>query len=133
MSTLNSPGTTPASTPATTEPAHDGDGHAPFIADLAKQLERGGRAAAVFGDPVERDGITVIPVARARWMVGGGQGTDAKGDKGQGGGGGVCASPVGYIEMKNGETSFRCIHTPGGILRMALAALIGIIALRRLL
>jgi uncharacterized spore protein YtfJ len=39
----------------------------------------GGKAGAkaVFGDPVERDGVTVIPVARVRWGVGAGGGQRA--------------------------------------------------------
>ena len=67
----------------------------------------GGRAmvSTVFGEPVEREGITVIPVAKARFGFGGGGGAGAReGDEGSGGGGGGGAfvSPVGFIEVRDG-------------------------------
>ncbi len=81
-----------------------------IVERLAERL--GGRAtvAAVFGAPVERDGVTVIPVARVRWGLGvrgpvrrGTTEEDARG------GGGVLASPVGYIEIRDGRAEFRPI------------------------
>jgi uncharacterized spore protein YtfJ len=75
-----------------------------FVERIAERV--GGRASvrAVFGDPVERDGITVIPVARVRWGFGGGAGSGpgdaaARSGSGTGGGGGVTADPVGYLEL----------------------------------
>ena len=71
----------------------------------------GGQAhvTSVFGEPVERDGITVIPVARLRWFFGMGTGSgpsESTGDdapagmgEGSGGGGGGGAEPVGYVEI----------------------------------
>ena len=40
-----------------------------FVERMAERV--GGKASvrAVFGDPIERDGITVIPVARVRWAA----------------------------------------------------------------
>ena len=46
---------------------------------LAEKIGSSARATAVFGEAVERDGVIVIPVAKARWGFGGGDG-------GQGGG-----------------------------------------------
>ena len=37
-----------------------------FVASLAEKLGATARAATIFGDSVERDGVTVIPVAKAR-------------------------------------------------------------------
>jgi uncharacterized spore protein YtfJ len=78
--------------------------------DLTERLlERLGgvaNAEAVFGNPVERDGITVIPVAKVRWGAGGGGGGERDGDGGSGGGGGLQASPAGYIELKDGNAQF---------------------------
>jgi uncharacterized spore protein YtfJ len=56
-----------------------------FVASLAEKLGATARAATVFGDPVERDGVTVIPVARARWGYGGGAGK-RRDEDGAGGG-----------------------------------------------
>ena len=70
-----------------------------FIGTKAEKLGAVARAATVFGEPVERDGITVIPVAKARWGFGGGagqrkeEGGRGKQEDGAGGGGGVQVSP----------------------------------------
>ena len=88
-----------------------------FIGSMAEKLGAVARAATVFGEPVERDGITVIPVAKARWGFGGGagqrkdEGADGKQEDGAGGGGGVQVTPVGFIEIKNQAANFRPIRT----------------------
>ena len=90
---------------------------------LAERLGANAAASAVFGAPVERDGVTVIPVARVRWGFGGGGGGGRK-DKAQdgwGGGGGVQAVPLGFIEVKDGGAQYRRVHDP---LRLAIAALL---------
>ena len=85
-----------------------------FIGTMAEKLGAVARASTIFGEPVERDGITVIPVAKARWGFGGGAGQhkDESGqDEGAGGGGGVQVTPVGFIEIKNNEANFRPIRS----------------------
>ena len=76
-------------------------------------------AQAVFGTPVERPGITVIPVARVRWGAGGGGGAGNEPGKGQGSGGGgggvVSAKPAGYIEVRDGEARFVPVRDPSAI------------------
>ena len=57
----------------------------------------------VFGDPVEQDGLTVIPVARV--MGGGGGGGDN--DDNGGGGFGIAARPAGVYVIKDGQVSWR--------------------------
>jgi uncharacterized spore protein YtfJ len=57
----------------------------------------------VFGDPVERDGITVIPAAAVRGGGGGGGGQDAEGSGGGGSGFGLDARPVGAFVVKDGD------------------------------
>src|SRR4051794_31139077 len=86
-----------------------------IIQQLADRLGAQARASTVYGEPVERDGVTVIPVARVRWGFGGGGGTstgEAGEGSGSGGGGGVMASPIGYIEIKNGESRYRPVRDP---------------------
>jgi uncharacterized spore protein YtfJ len=80
-----------------------------FVGSMAEKLGVAARAATIFGDPVERDGVTVIPVARARWGFGGGVGRK-KDEDGAGGGGGAQVSPVGFIELRNGQAEFRPIR-----------------------
>jgi uncharacterized spore protein YtfJ len=93
---------------------------------MAEKLGAVARAATVFGEPVERDGITVVPVAKARWGFGGGEG-HRKDEDGAGGGGGVQVTPVGFIEIKDDAATFRPIRTvslswiiTGGILGLFL-------------
>jgi uncharacterized spore protein YtfJ len=82
---------------------------------LSQQLSTSATAQAVYGPPVERDGITVIPVARARYGFGGGGGGGTKEDEtagsGLGAGAGVSLTPVGYIELREGRSRFRPIRS----------------------
>ena len=82
---------------------------------IAEQLaERVGvRAGAteIFGEPVVRDGVTVIPVARSRWGFGGG-GSKREGKEDGGGGGGAAVTPTGYIELTASGSRYRPIRDP---------------------
>lgn len=53
----------------------------------------------VYGEPIERDGTTVIPAARLRGGGGGGSDKESNG----GGGFGITARPVGAYVVRNGE------------------------------
>ena len=103
-----------------------------FVERMAERV--GGKASvrAVFGDPIERDGITIVPVARVRWGFGGGAGRgpiavgpgtgedptgstafdEGMSGAGTGGGGGVTADPVGYLEIGPDGAVFKAIGTP---------------------
>jgi uncharacterized spore protein YtfJ len=66
---------------------------------------------AIYGEPIEAHGKTVIPVARIMYGYGAGAGTGGVGDtsargEGGGGGGGVRAIPVGIIEISDQQTRF---------------------------
>jgi uncharacterized spore protein YtfJ len=60
----------------------------------------------VFGEPIERNGTTIVPVARVRGGAGGGAST-GQGDQGSGGGGGIDARPVGVYVVKDGKVSWQ--------------------------
>ena len=94
-----------------------------FFEALAEKLGASAQAAHIFGEPVERDGVTVIPVATARWGLGGGGGMRglAGRQKGMGGGGGAVVQPAGYIEIKGGETRYRPIMDPKVVIGAAVA------------
>ena len=128
-----------------------------FVERMAERV--GGKATvrAVFGDPIERDGITVIPVAKVRWGFGGGagrgpvavgpgiEGQDASsgmGDPGMsgsgtGGGGGVTADPIGYLEIGPDGANFRPITpampSPGFMLAAGVTAMLVIRSLAKLI
>jgi len=92
--------------------------------------------STIFGEAVEREGVTVIPVARARFGFGGGGGSGSReGDEGSGGGGGggVAVSPIGYIEVRDRGAEFRRISTPTDILALAAAASLAALTIKRLL
>ena len=103
-----------------------------LLSMLAERIGARLGAATVFGAPVERDGVTVVPVAVARFGIGAGSGSDpSKGQEGEGGGGGGTVSPTGYIELKDGRSQFVPIVRPARMLALVLGAVIAAIALVR--
>jgi uncharacterized spore protein YtfJ len=102
--------------------------HPNFIERLAQTLGGEATAAHIFGAPVERDGVTVIPVAKARYGFGGGTK-----DGEPGGGGGAIINPAGYIEIAGGGTRFRPIRDLGVLIpAFAVGGLLAILAARGL-
>ena len=129
-----------------------------FVERIAERVGAKASVRAVFGDPIERGEITVIPVARVRWGFGGGAGRgpiavgpgiDAEGVStkggadeglagvGTGGGGGATADPIGYLEIGPDGVSFNPIGTPmpspGFLLASGAAAAIVLRAIGRLI
>jgi uncharacterized spore protein YtfJ len=109
-----------------------------WIEGLAQRLGATATAATIFGAPIERGDVTVVPVARAAYGFGGGSGTRS-GEEGAGGGGGVRVSPVGFFEIRSGVVHYRPIRnwavlTPvlvaGGLLTLIAAWNIGKVARR---
>jgi uncharacterized spore protein YtfJ len=62
----------------------------------------------VFGDPYEKDGVTIIPAATVQGGGGGGggEGPDSQG-KGGGGGFGLSVRPAGAYVINNGEVTWQ--------------------------
>lgn len=95
-------------------------------------------ARTVYGDPVEREGVTVIPAATV--FGGGGLGAseaspDGERPAGVGGGYGLVAWPTGAIEIRGDEVrwhrAFDATQFYVTALLVALAALRAILAARR--
>ena len=57
----------------------------------------------VFGEPIDRDGVTVVPVAVS---IGGGGGGNAPEDQGSGGGFGGMVRGIGAYSISNGQVRF---------------------------
>jgi uncharacterized spore protein YtfJ len=57
----------------------------------------------VFGDPIESEGVTIVPAAK----VGGGGGGGGDSEHNGGGGFGIGAKPVGAYVIKGGEVSWQ--------------------------
>ena len=60
----------------------------------------------VFGEPIERDGVMLVPVARVRGGAGGGSG-GPPGEEGTGGGGGIDATGLGVFVVKDGKVTWQ--------------------------
>jgi hypothetical protein len=95
----------------------------PTLAELAEVIGKKANATAVFGSPLVDGDRTVIPVAQARFALGGGDGLIAKGL-----GGGMTAKPLGFIVFdphgvrfqKTPQPSFTALAV-GVVLGLALA------------
>ena len=62
----------------------------------------------VFGDPIEKNGVTVIPAARIQGGAGGGGGEGPQGEgRGSGSGFGLNARPVGAFVIRHDEVAWR--------------------------
>lgn len=78
------------------------------VQDLVARARDAVTVKRVFGKPYEKDGITVIPVAKVRGGAGGGggEGPDGQG-KGSGSGFGLAARPVGAYLVRGEDLSWR--------------------------
>jgi hypothetical protein len=130
--------TVPESTPEARQQA-DASVAGPAAEVLERLAERlGGKASvsAVFGEPVMREGITIIPVAKVGFGFGAGVGTAHRQSdvaQGGGGGGGASAAPVGYIEITDGNAVFKPIRDPLVDIVVPLATLVAGFAAPRML
>jgi uncharacterized spore protein YtfJ len=103
-----------------------------IIEHLANHIEQTLKAKIIFSDPVQRNGITVIPTAKIIYGIGFGSGTYVN-KKGKGGGVGIYAKPIGYIEIKDNKTSFVPISNTISYPSLLLASGIGIYLLLKLI
>jgi hypothetical protein len=109
--------------------------------ELIKGVREAWSARQVFGEPVERDGITVIPAAT---VIGGGgagggegAGQPAGGEEGEpqsqsgfGGGFGGVMWPAGAFEIRDGRVTWRPAIDLTRIMLMALALAIAVVRAR---
>jgi len=103
---------------------------------IGQTVGRRAQASAVFGEPVQREGVTVIPVAKARFGFGGGGGAgshEADEGSGGGGGGGAAVSPIGFIEVRDNGAEFKRISTPMDLIPLVTAGAIAALTVKRLL
>lgn len=98
-----------------------------FVERIADMVHVNANAKQVYGEPVERGGATIIPVARVQWGFGGGGLGHGPGERG-GGGGGVRATPAGYIEVRDGNSQFRPIHDTSDIATLAVVGVAAFVA-----
>jgi uncharacterized spore protein YtfJ len=61
----------------------------------------------IYGDPFEKDGLTIIPAASVQGGAGGGSGREEKGQEGEGGGFAMVGRPVGVYIIKGDHITWR--------------------------
>jgi uncharacterized spore protein YtfJ len=82
-----------------------------LLQSLKESILTQANVKAVYGDPIEAQGKTIVPVAKIVYGYGAGAGTggvdisSARGEGG-GGGGGARAVPVGIVEISSQPTRF---------------------------
>jgi uncharacterized spore protein YtfJ len=78
------------------------------VQDVIAQARDALTVKRVFGEPYEKDGVTIIPAARVQGGAGGGGAEDVQGQsRGSGSGFGMTARPVGAFIIRGGELSWR--------------------------
>jgi uncharacterized spore protein YtfJ len=104
--------------------------------DVQAMIDRAREAISgrmVFSEPVERDGVTVIPAARVHGTAGGGggEGPEGQGGRGSGGGFGLSARPVGAFVIRGGEVIWRpAVDVNRIVLGGQIVALVAMLTLR---
>jgi uncharacterized spore protein YtfJ len=97
-----------------------------FMKSIIDPLKESAGVKSVFGEPIQAQGRTVIPVARIVYGFGGGAGQgshQAQTGEGQGGGGGVVAMPVGMVEITSEHTRFVPLNDKRKLAAMGLGGL----------
>jgi uncharacterized spore protein YtfJ len=92
----------------------------PNVDEILKGAQDTLTVTRVYGEPIEADGVTVVPAAAVRG--GGGGGGDADGDGG--GGFGVMAKPVGAYVIRGNQVSWVPAVDVTRVLLIGLAALL---------
>lgn len=83
-----------------------------FIDRLVDRIGASSGTAAVFGEAIEKNGRTIVPVAQSMWGSGGGSGDSEEDGWGAGGGGGAMSKPLGYIEVTDEGAAFVPLRRP---------------------
>lgn len=105
--------------------------------DVTEQVEKARDAITVkrvFGEPYERDGVTVIPAANVMGGAGGGSGEgtqDGRPARGSGTGFGLAARPAGAYVIRNGEVTWQpAVDVNRIVIGCQVIALVAILAAR---
>lgn len=124
--------------------------HEPVAAQILRSVIEGFRGQftiqTVYGEPVSRDGVTVIPAATVRLAFGGGGGggggvqrqQTAQGEEpregygsGGGGGGGGRMSPAGFIEISDRGARWVPVEPSPQEVALRVALLVAVLLLAR--
>ncbi len=109
--------------------------------DILEQARDTMTVRRVFGEPIERDGVVLVPVARVRGGAGAGSGEgrgpggeQGRPGGGRGGGWGADARPVGVYVISNGDVRWQpAMDLNRIILGGQITAVVGLLVLRSLI
>ncbi|MFP5331525.1 MAG: sporulation protein [Acidimicrobiia bacterium] len=73
-------------------------------------------SVTVYSDPIERNGVTVVPASVTYAGGGGGGGEDGKSGSGEGGGFGMVSRPVGAFVIRGDQVTWKPAIPPGLVL-----------------
>jgi uncharacterized spore protein YtfJ len=102
-------------------------GPVPRVPEFVEKARSAITVKRVFGDPIERDGVVVIPAAYVSGGGGGGGGIQPDGNIGSGGGFGVHSRPAGALIIADGDVRWEPARDPER--RLAIYAALGALAL----
>jgi uncharacterized spore protein YtfJ len=105
------------------------------VQDVIAQARDALTVKRVFGEPYEKDGVTIIPAARVQGGAGGGGGEDPQGQgRGSGSGFGMTARPVGAFIIRGGELSWQpAVDVNRIVLGAQLVAIVALLTARTIL
>ena len=86
------------------------------VEDLLDRARDAVTVRRVFGEPYEKDGVTVITAARIGGGGGGGSGVDEAGQEGSGGGFGVGGRPAGAFVVRDGRVTWQPAVDPNRVI-----------------
>ena len=88
----------------------------------------------VYGEPYEKNGVTLIPAAAVRGGAGAGEGEDEQHAGGMGGGFGMAARPIGACQIKDSEVTWiPAADTTRVIMAGQVVAIVALLVLRSIL
>ncbi len=102
------------------------------VQDVITQARDAITVRRVFGEPYEKNGVTVIPVARVHGGAGGGGGEGPEGQgKGSGSGFGMSARPVGAFLIKGNDLTWRpAVDVNRVVLGAQVVAIVALLTIR---
>ncbi|ACZ29907.1 hypothetical protein Xcel_0875 [Xylanimonas cellulosilytica DSM 15894] len=94
------------------------------VLEIGSKIRAG--VSVTYGDPVELDGVELVPVAAACYGFGGGSDGDANG----GGGGGSMSVPLGAYVARDGGVRFEPNTTVLAALAVPIVAVVGCVVVK---
>ena len=101
------------------------------VQEVITQAQHAFTVRRVFGEPYERNGVTIIPAARVSGGAGGGDGEHPEQGTGSGSGFGMTARPVGAFVVRGDHVTWRpAVDVNQIVLGAQLVAVVALLTIR---